>query len=77
MQFLRLAFRKKANTWYILKFHLSSCVFSKIFSAYTKYIRFSGQSVLVNGKLNPEGGKEGKVSFKHVFRGWGGENPII
>ena len=41
--------------------------FQNIFSIHKKNIRFTGQSVLVNGKLTPEGGNRVKFSISICF----------
>ena len=41
---------------------------NKYFQHTQKYIRFTGQSVLVNEKLTPEG----RIFYIHLFRGGGG-----
>ena len=41
--------------------------FPKYFQHTQKYIRFTGQSVLVNGKLTPEGGNRVKFSVFICF----------
>ena len=62
------------KTYYIVTFHLSSCVVyaenfqNKYFQHTQKYIRFTGQSVLVNGKLTPEG----RICFVVCVCGGGG-----
>ena len=60
------------KTYYIVTFHLSSCVvyaenFKNIFSIHKQYIRFTGQSVLVNGKLTLERGNRVKFSVYICF----------
>ena len=67
---------------YIVKFHLSSWVvyaekFQIIFHIHKIYSRFTGQSVLINGKLTPEGGNRSKFPISIFLRGGSGGNPII
>ena len=64
-------YRKKK--YYVDTFHLSSCMvyvrreFPKYFQHKQKHIRFTGQSVLVNGKLTPEWGNRTNFSISICF----------